>query len=345
MTDTPEYCRSIVRSAARTIEERDLLGAIVDSPLDHVARSTYLQWLRDNDDEIESLAHVFSEAVTEIRDCTEDEPPEFWFWDKKRGYPEAWLNMLGVPLFEAITQNKFAWELRELMFKYANPRLGITAEAVGIDKLPLDGSRFGGCATLPDNVDWPACKNGPLTFIAQIALSEIQLTQVARFLPPDGWLSFFAFNEHVGGNYDDRDFRVIYTPGSESLSFRAPPEDKEFGEQSCRLIFLEAWDLPSGDVVLSEEERERLYDSWADNDVDFGTFRDAFGIFDGHLLGDLRHSSTDCVARSPTDRNLICIATAPSPGWNWCDGGHLSIFIENDDLIAHRFEKSGGYAA
>lgn len=346
MTTTPDYCRSIVRSSARTIEERDLLGAIVDAPLDPTPRANYLEWLRERGDKLESLVEVLSHAVAEICDASSDKPPEFWFWRLKSGYPEAWLNMLGVPLFEMVARNAHSWALRDLVFKYANPRLGITAEAVGIDQLPVDGSRFGGRAALPAGTEWPTCTKGPLTFIAQIALSEIQTTQVARFLPSDGWLSFFALNEHVGGNYDDCDFRVVYTPGSEVLAFRDPPMAPEFGQyQSCRLIFMESWDLPEGDVVISEEDQQRLSRSWSDHGVDFATLRNSLGTFDGHLLGDLRHSSTDHVARSPTDRNLICFSSIASPGWNWCDGGDLSIFIEHDDLMALRFGNAGGYAA
>lgn len=346
MTNTPEYCRSIVRSAARNLEERDLLAAIVDSPFDDTARTKYSEWLRFHGDKLETQAHIFSEVVAEIRDCDDADPPEFWFWRRKRGFPEAWMNMIGVPLIEAVTNDRATWELRDLVFKYANPRLGITAEAVGVDRLPLHGSRFGGRAALPHDTDWPECKLGPLAFIGQIALSEISTTQAARFLPPDGWLSFFAFNGHIGGNYDQHDFQVLYTPGSEHISFRESPEKKEFSDLlPCRLIFTETWDLPDGDVVIGSEDRARINRSWSQHKVDLGSIRKGFGVFDGHLLGDLRHYTTDGVARSPTDRNLICLASTCSPGWNWCDGDHLSVYIENDDLSARRFQKAAAYAA
>jgi uncharacterized protein YwqG len=348
MPNTPDYCRSIVHSAARTVEERDLLAAIVDSPLDEMARKNYWEWLRLNGDKLETQARIFSDVVSEIRDCDDADPPEFWFWRRKSGFPKAWMNMVGVPLIEAVTENRATWELRDLVFKYANPRLGITAEAVGVDNLPLHGSRFGGRAALPDDVAWPECKLGPLAFIAQIALSEISTTQVARFLPPDGWLSFFAFNEHIGGNggnYDGHDLQVLYTPSSKHISVRESPEKTEFRDLlPCRLIFTETWDLPDGDVVICSEDQERIDRTWSAHSVDLGKIRGGFGVFDGHLLGDLRHYRTNGVARSPTDRNLLCLASTCGPGWNWCDGDHLSVYIENDDLISWRFHKIGAYA-
>lgn len=342
----PDYCCSIVRSASRSIEERDLLGAIVDAPLEESPRLKYMEWLSERGDSLATIVYTLSDAVGEIRDPSQASPPEFWFWRSKRGYSQSWLNMLGVPLLELVTRDQVCWTLHDLIFKYANPRLGITAEAVGIDSLPVDGSRFGGRAALPENIDWPMCEKGPLTFVAQISLLEIQTTQVARFLPKNGWLSFFALNENVGGNYDKGDFRVIYVPGDQTIAFRTPPMEQDFGYcQACRLVFNETWDLPDGDVVISEPDQKRLNNCWKQHRFDFGKLRESFGIYDGHLLGDLRHMSTNGVARSPSDRNLICLSSMPSPGWNWCDGGHLSIFIENEDLKRLRFDKSGGYAA
>jgi len=89
-------------------------------------------------------------------------------------------------------------------------------------------SRIGGTPLLPSDAAWPQWKGEPLSFLAQIDLSEVPSGADRLGLPESGMLSFF-YNEDQetwGYNqYDGESWRVIYSdlPHSE-YAIRETPE-------------------------------------------------------------------------------------------------------------------------
>ncbi len=74
------------------------------------------------------------------------------------------------------------------------------------DPSPVGISRLGGAPDLPAGVAWPAWKNVPLSFIAQVNLADLVAFAPAQDLPKSGLLSFFydAAQETFGADAGDR---------------------------------------------------------------------------------------------------------------------------------------------
>jgi uncharacterized protein YwqG len=326
------------------MEERELLAPIVDNPTDVEARANYNAWLEQRGDRRLSFARGMAAFVEELNSA--DRCPLLFV--EPSGYARAWTNMLGYPLFTAIRAKENLWPLRDILFRYARPTLRITPESLGLDRSPIQSSRFGGRASLPADMPWPTCKAGSLRFLGQIALAEIACTQVARELPASGWLSFFARDEwgHVGISDDDQETQVIHIPAHQQLVWRDTPNDVLDGAGDtapCRLIFTESWDFPDdSDFVVSEKDQERLKagENWVNREI-FGSEHG----YSCHLLGYARHYRTSDPSPSADWRNLLCLSSVDAAGWNWCDGEHLAIFIPKAGLQQQRFERIFGYAS
>jgi len=339
---------TVLNSAAQSLEERALIGRIADNPTDALAREQYSRWLEQRSDRRLPFSQALAEFVGEFNAASEQCPILF---SSASGLSRAWSDMLGYPLFRGIKRHDELWNVKEIVFRYAKPTLKIIPELVAIGGVPLQGSRFGGQASLPPDLPWPTCSAGPLQFLGQIALGEISLTQVARELPSSGWLSFFAHDEwgSVGASSDDRDTQVIYVAGDQELVWRETPQEivERLGSVAppCRLIFTESWDFPDEkDLIVAEADQNRLTggDKWIDLR---GTVLGDEAQYSCHLLGYPRHFRTSDPSPSPDWRNLLCLSSIDSLCWNWCDGEHLAILIPNEQLEAHQFDRVFGYAS
>ena len=74
---------------------------------------------------------------------------------------------------------------------------------------------LGGCPVASSSVPWPSNTRGPLSFLGQLELDELDVKQVAPWLPDHGRLLFF-FELYEGDGCDPggRDgWKVIYDPG------------------------------------------------------------------------------------------------------------------------------------
>lgn len=88
------------------------------------------------------------------------------------------------------------------------------------------GSRLGGDPDLPTDASWPHGKNGPLSFVLQIDLSEVAGILPGEGLPEDGLLSFFydAVQQPWGFDPADRgSWAVRHSPAQVELERRASP--------------------------------------------------------------------------------------------------------------------------
>ena len=107
------------------------------------------------------------------------------------------------------------------VLKLLQESIRLTPHPLG-DTLPPPGvSHLGGVPDLPAGVTWPAWKDAPMSFIAQVDLADLANFSPAQDLPKSGLLSFFydAAQETYGADPGDRGgWQVLYFPP-------APPKE------------------------------------------------------------------------------------------------------------------------
>jgi uncharacterized protein YwqG len=109
------------------------------------------------------------------------------------------------------------------------------------------GTKLGGLPDFPKDMQWPLYKDKPLSFLAQIRLSEVSPIPLAASLPPKGMLYFFYDQEQSVWGYDPLIkgyFAVLYHPTEDGLSRRMAPEGLEPQGQYKELA-LTAYEAPS----------------------------------------------------------------------------------------------------
>lgn len=131
----------------------------------------------------------------------------------------------------------FASELARL----AQPAFWLQATNSPIHDLAIGASRLGGAPDLPAGFTWPTNLEKPLTFLAQINLSDIKV----KLLPASGWLLFFLDERNLPWEPSPPDsgtFRVMYLPGDAGPLKRAVhpdvdiPESRPSGGNHCRKV-------------------------------------------------------------------------------------------------------------
>jgi len=159
-----------------------------------------------------------------------------------------------------------------------------------MDDLEIGASRIGGIPDMPVGLDWPKWEQTPLSFIAQIRLSDLSRTQEAEIFPPQnasaqpllfefepqpvvpkavdpaayrnlpqtGILYFFCLGNTLNGRKDwvaNRDaWRVIYRPDEEATNlFRisSPP-----GLEDQKAYWVSFWDETTLPVADSYDIRQ-----------------------------------------------------------------------------------------
>jgi uncharacterized protein YwqG len=113
------------------------------------------------------------------------------------------------------------------LLSLAKPSITLQPKLPGGVPIDVGRSKFGGLPDLPSTLEWPMWNSQPLTFIAQIRLSEAAAYDTGRTLTQSGFLFFFydPLQETWGYDSDDRgSSRVLYFDGLESkLARRAMP--------------------------------------------------------------------------------------------------------------------------
>lgn len=88
-----------------------------------------------------------------------------------------------------------------------------------IDSPRKTASFLGGRPFVGQNIDWPYRHDEPLSFIAQLDLSELNHDKIISWLPDSGRILFFYDLEDLGG------WAVIYENGTQPLFNLPMPED------------------------------------------------------------------------------------------------------------------------
>lgn len=208
--------------------------------------------------------------------------------------------------------------------------LAVAYEVDTEEALPADVSKMGGVPCLPAGEPWPlASDKMPMTFVAQINLTEASPFDRYGLLPEKGLLSFFYYGR-------TSECAVIYTADTESLEPASPgdglPETEEFLPARIRLV--PSISLPyAGDdgekaAFLKTEAEREAYDVIAS----------CVGKTKMFGYADIIRAEMEPTYPRPV-RLLFQAASENLCDMRWGDAGTLYFWIYEDDLKAGRFDK------
>jgi uncharacterized protein (TIGR02996 family) len=332
-----------VETAASSAEEADFLAKIAADLGNHDQRLVYADWLEERGEDVKAIfVRQFVKATRTLEPTTKVPIAE--------SLPKTWLDMLGVPIFAGLIEYQLL-HVKDIALRLARPVVAIKTTPTVEKQLRVGESKFGGSPDLPMDVEWPRCEDHPLSFLGQLALSDLRLTQAGRHLPADGLLSFFAMTEPFQPPALPRadepdDIRVFHYPSSTALVRRPLPQElvelqyPPNDSRPCRVSLRETWDVPEAtDTGIPELDQGET--NWQFSNL----LRWSFYDNEHHLLGYSIHARTDNTAPGPDWRQLITFTSDDHLGWNWCDGEHLDVYIQEDDLRQHQFHRVYGYAS
>jgi len=239
-----------------------------------------------------------------------------------------------------------------------------------MDAMAIGQSRIGGIPDLPADFEWPSYKNEPLSFIAQVNLSELGPYEAAKELPDSGNLAFFYDSQQYVWGFDPNDalgFRVIHFKGDDLERRDFPnglPEQSRFKPLELKFaqdLSLAPWDSCS-------INRLNLSDRQSDDYVELLEKFEATerGSIQSFLLGHpdqiqgnmqlecaLVTNGINCGAspgysdpraetfkkEADSWRLLLQVFSEDGAGMMWGDLGCLYFWIREDDLKAGNFDR------
>lgn len=339
------------RPAATHPEEIQLISQLAANFGDRERYQKYIVWLDGRDQRKADHLHSLERFLFEMN--VKDIPAS------PKGL-EIWDNAVGGKLQRGIRElEKFGLRKhRDWIFQWTRPIVGIETSKRPEKDLPVGTSKFGGLPDVPDGFQWPTCSKGPLGFAGQINFSEIRNSQAtARFhLPKSGLLLVFAFSdaetgiqpgviEEVNGKYQETEglTQIVFVPGDAKLHRHRPKvELNEINDilPAYALRMVDSLDLPRADDVT---ENEKIIDD-IDQIYKKDKLRYRINESSHWLMGYSVHSRTSNTSPGPDWLSLMTLDSG-APGWSWCDGEHLDIYIHQKSLKDHSFKEIYGYAA
>ncbi len=278
-------------------------------------------------------------------------------------------------------QNKLERIVRENQFEHAvdylkeSVRQGIRLSKKKIETYnEIGSSRIGGDPDLPASVEWPVDSGGtPMTFLAQLRLSELTHQDEEALLPVKGILYFFVGVDEPAYGIEHK---VIYVPEDklqEAKRLRSPEVtalEREF--TGYRVSARSTMEPPNYGYVDYEmvEDDEHDYEQYEElcfelNDGNSNDLAVMFGYpstqhgdceYEAalHLLtGKQYNYSTDSALEQITDHFkgdsdrakqevgdtllLLALDSDQEVGFCWWDAGELQFYIRKEDLLAGNF--------
>lgn len=157
-------------------------------------------------------------------------------------------NHLREQISELIRQKSHP-RLSSAIEQYVKGSLVLTTAAQLDDQIAIGKSKLGGMPDLPSDAKWPDWKEKPLSFIAQINLSDLPSSEFLDVLPENGILSFFYSAEQETWRFDPNDkgsWRVCHFSDRNINRRGVPPELPDIGiYTACSLDFEVSFTLPS----------------------------------------------------------------------------------------------------
>lgn len=254
--------------------------------------------------------------------------------------------------------------------KHMKESIRVVAHNVDDQALPVGSSRIGGLPDVPEGFEWLVYRGAPLSFIAQLRLSDLAGLAPRGLLPSDGLLSFFFDSTQMAWGFspEHRDgWKVAFFEGDLSaLKAAQPPPSlpEEAVFAPCRVEFFREYTIPpygSADyeqLRLTEaqgnsyfemtQQLQEAYDppinrvlgypDQVQGDVKWAAQMVSNGIY----LGDLSSHGDPRVARLEKGvRDWVLLFQMDSdsaPGMMWGDEGRLYFTIKEADLKAGKFE-------
>jgi hypothetical protein len=126
----------------------------------------------------------------------------------------------------------------------ARPSLVLATSRKSSSSIPVGATKIGGFPDVPESFEWPYWNRVPLTFVAQVNLSEIAPFQLG--LPNEGLLSFFfCFEAGMEATREQSNGAglVLLLP-NDSLSRCKPPKRAAEPFDSCAVRFISYPSLP-----------------------------------------------------------------------------------------------------
>src|SRR5262249_15911808 len=144
-------------------------------------------------------------------------------------------------------------EHRARIMEFARPALALSTKQTPEGRIAVGATKFGGRPDLPAGSRWPRCDRGPLEFLAQFDLAELQQAFAGgALLPARGLLSFFMYHNYPEDEYGNGresppkhtgGVRILHTPNTSKLARLEPPDDltEDLGQpkDSCLVTFAE----------------------------------------------------------------------------------------------------------
>lgn len=247
-----------------------------------------------------------------------------------------------------------------LFKEYLKPEIRLEVSQNDENNIPVGHSKIGGKPDLPATVSWPLENNeAPLSFLAQINLSEIDLTRFQTALPANGMLYFFysSTQDFWGDNIDGADkFRSFYLKDTTELKRRDFPTLLVEGIfRACSVQFQYGFGLPNWEYDFI---RENLEKSEQDPYIDISSVHNSSRTkLLGHantIQGPMEfeceriaegYTRNDAQNKEIRDRQsdwilLFQLDSERAPDMCWGDVGRLYFWIRKSDLINHDFEKT-----
>lgn len=255
-------------------------------------------------------------------------------------------------------------------------RLNLTS--ISENKIGVGKSKIGGKPDLPSEQNWVFETNNeiviekkyfffnkktqieitkPLSFVAQINLSEIQNYDIENLLPKKGMLYFFYTAEQNAWGFDISDknkFKVLFYDGDLSnLKSREFPESLEnFGKfKCCELSFESEISLPCSDneiyTILNEKENDLIFDELLNeeninkllghsdiiqNEMEMECELVTNGIYCGDPSGYENPKAKELEPNAKDWQLLFQIDSNDDAEMMWGDCGRLYFWIKNEDL-------------
>lgn len=212
--------------------------------------------------------------------------------------------------------------------------------------LEIGKSKIGGRPDVPLSFSWPYWRDIPMSFLAQINLSELPMQSVNEKYPREGMLYFFyVYNDEIW--YEDPEFdfdqykngKVVYHPTTSRLQRVTAPNELSGVQifECCSVNFNIELTIPDSDylqdnkIILDKEILELYWSKFSPKFLD----KHSLGI--GYRF--LGHIDTLQFGSYPLDETLLFQCDSNSDiGMEWDLSGLLYFFIKKEDLINLKFD-------
>ena len=265
--------------------------------------------------------------------------------------------------------------LTNTVLRLSRPAIRLHPDGRPDDRIDIGVSKFGGSPDMPLSMPWPAWRDRPLGFVAQVNLTEIApYAPATGILPTSGELYFFYDLWEQPWGFDPKDrggAKVIYVDGAAAQFQRrsAPPSTYNTVDPapitasaitysldlSPRSAQSEQLDL----LVPDRDMRERYSEWWFDpsteclpvhqllglpalvqGDMEIECQFASNGVYvgDTKALHDRRHEH---MKASAVDWELLLqVDSDDTLGTMWGDSGRIYFWIRRQDLAARNFEQT-----